>query len=74
MLDWRDARAMILAAQYAREARVAEDACRDRSQRLASGVYDAVMSRTRHPRRMRMIYRHNLWFGRLTWMLVRMMF
>ncbi len=74
MLDWLDARAMILAAQYAREARVAEDACRDRSQRLASGVYDAVMSRTRHPRRMRMIYRHNLWFGRLTWMLVRMMF
>lgn len=73
LLAWLDARAMVLAAQYAREACGEVGICRDRSLQLASDMCDAVLSRTRHPRRMRIVYRYNLRFGRLTWVLVRMM-
>ena len=64
LLKWTDGVSMILAAQYAREG----------SETLAARLYDAVMARTRHPRRMALIYRHNRLFGRLTWPLVRVMF
>ena len=64
LLKWVDGVSMILAAQYAREG----------SETLSARLYDAVMARTRHPRRMALIYRHNRLFGRLTWPLVRVMF
>lgn len=64
LLKWIDARSMILAARYAAEG----------SQSLADCLREQVLSRTPYPVRMRIIYRHNLIFGRLTWPLARILF
>ncbi|MCM1163246.1 MAG: glycosyltransferase family 2 protein [Muribaculaceae bacterium] len=61
LIKWLDARAMVLAAQYAREG----------SQELARGLYDSVMATTAYPQRMRLLYHHNRLMGRLTWALAR---
>lgn len=106
MLDWLDARAMILAAQYERESRTSaashpapphtssspheahptvaslysQDAPPSalssysrHAHELAERLYSEVIARTRHPRRQRLIYLHNLHFHRLTWLLARVL-
>lgn len=74
-LTWLDARAIVLAAQYEREAlksAASGDTLRSKiSQDLAHSLYDKVMTRTSCPKRISMIYRHNLTFNRLTWLLAR---
>lgn len=85
-IDWLDARAMILAAHYENEAR-AYMSSSDTSNRpspqpanlsdyrkahsLAVSLYNDIISHTRHPRRQRLIYLHNLHFRRLTWLLAK---
>lgn len=64
LLKWIDARAMVLAAQYAREG----------SQELADNLRLRVFSRTPHPLRMRLIYSHNRCFNHLTWLMARCLF
>lgn len=59
-----DARTMVLAARYAAEGATEH----------ARRLYDEVMSRTPHKRRMAFVYRHNLIFGHGTWVLVRLLF
>lgn len=61
---WADARAMILAARYAAES----------APEAAARLKAEVMARTPHPRRMELIYRHNIRFGRLTWLLLPILF
>lgn len=82
-LDWLDARSMILAAQYEREARMASSASPAKrfdtidpevAHGLSVGLRDKILSRTRHPARQRLVYLHNLYVGRLTWLLAKMMF
>jgi len=75
LLKWIDARAMILAAQYALEARVSADGnemCP--ALELAEALRKKILARTPYPVRMRMIYVHNLWFKRLTWLMARVIF
>ncbi len=62
-LAWLDARTMILAAEYHREG----------SDDLAADLRDRVISRTQHPRRIRLIYTHNRIFNRLTWILAKIL-
>ncbi len=62
-VDWADARGMVLAACYAREGR--DD--------LSSRLCRHILSRSRHPRLMKLFHRHNRAFGRFTWVLVRLL-
>jgi len=62
--DWLDARAMILAAQYAREG----------DTRAAERLKNEILKDTRSPLRQRLIYTHNRIFGRLTFPLAAMLF
>ena len=64
MLKWIDARRMILAAAYAREKSFGL------SDKLRSRVLDATSS----PRRMNLVYYHNLYFNRLTWLFAKILF
>lgn len=84
MLDWIDARAMILAAQYEGESRTSATSHSDsthlsaasysrHAHELAERLCNEVMARTRHPRRQRLLYLHNLHFHRLTWLLARVL-
>ncbi len=75
LLKWIDARAMILAAQYALEARMSADEntiCL--ALKLSDALREKVLARTSYPVRMKMIYAHNLWFKRLTWLMARILF
>lgn len=63
LTDWIDARGMILAAAYAVEGR----------NDLAESLRERILQRTRHPRRMKLFYMHNLRFRRFTWLLVRLL-
>ena len=75
MLDWLDARCMILAAAYGREAIKSKSLDNrddyENSRALSAALYDKVMRRTPHPRRQRLIYLHNLHLRRLTWLLAK---
>lgn len=72
LLFLHDARCMILAAAYEREARASSSAAEsEKSRRLSRSMYERVMSRTSAKRAVELVYRHNLRFGRLTWMLAR---
>lgn len=73
MLDWIDARAMILAAQYEGESRTSAASYSRHAHGLAERLYAEVMTRTRHPRRQRLLYLHNFHFHRLTWLLARVL-
>lgn len=74
-LNWIDARCMILAAQYRRESdNQIDNNQRRRSESLASSLRGKVMRRTSHPVRMNMVYLHNRYFNRLTWIIVRLLF
>lgn len=75
LLRWVDVRCMILAAQYAAEshALMDEDAKR-RAAQLAQDMRERVLERTDAPRRMKLLYAHNLRFKRLTWVLARILF
>lgn len=75
LLKWVDARCMILAAQY----RIEADASRGSegnalSIDLARRMMDNVLSRTDAPWRMKLIYRHNLYLRRFTWLFARLLF
>lgn len=75
-LRWLDARAMILAAQYESESRAAAASDPEFSRRahaLSVALRERVMARTDTPRRMKMIYLHNLRFHRLTWLMARVL-
>ncbi len=74
-LDWLDARSMILAAAYEREA-LENTSHADRenyavAHSLSASLYAKVMQRTPHPHRQRLIYLHNLHLRRLTWLLAK---
>lgn len=72
---WVDARAMILAAQYSREsAGIIDINLAARATSLSQRLVERTLSNTGHPLRMRLIYIHNKVFGRLTWVLARMLF
>lgn len=71
-IAWLDARAMILAAQYEREARTFGDTSK-KAHALAMSLHDCILSTTRHPATMRLIYRHNLAFSRLTWLIAKVL-
>ncbi|MCM1520298.1 MAG: glycosyltransferase family 2 protein [Lachnoclostridium sp.] len=64
LLDWIDAKAMILAANYYLEGAIEE----------ANRLYASVMATTRHPRRQKMIFNHQKRFGRYAWVLARVLF
>lgn len=68
-IAWLDARAMILAAQYEREARTMGG----NAHALAKSLHDRILSTTSHPATMRLIYRHNLAFSRLTWLIAKVL-
>ena len=75
LLKWVDARCMILAAQY----RIEADASRGSEGKalsidLARRMMDNVLSRTDAPWRMKLIYRHNLYLRRFTWLFARLLF
>lgn len=76
-MRWLDARAMILAARYESEALAAsrrsdrESALRAHA--LSLNLRHSVISRTDAPRRMKMIYLHNLRLHRFTWLLARVL-
>jgi len=72
-LDWLDARAMILAAQYEIESHSTsqDKSFSSKAHELSRRLYDEVMARTPRPRRQRLIYLHNLHCHRLTWLLAR---
>ena len=74
-LDWLDARCMILAAAYEREAldntSHAGHEGYATAHSLSASLYAKVMQRTPHPRRQRLIYLHNLHLRRLTWLLAK---
>lgn len=70
-----DARRMILAAQYRLEAEgKAEESARRNAVKQSSRLNNEVTSRTAFPLRMRLIYLHNRYFKRLTWVVVKMLF
>lgn len=64
MLKWVDARRMILASAYEQE----------KSRDLADRLRAEVLASTPYPRRMNLLYYHNLYFKRLTWLVARMLF
>lgn len=74
-IDWLDARAMILAAQYEQEARTKypDEPFSQRAHTLSVKLYNEVMARTTRQHRQRLIYLHNLHCHRLTWLLARML-
>lgn len=75
-LRWLDARAMILAAQYESESHATAAADPEFSRRaheLSAALRERIMARTDAPRRMKMIYLHNLRFHRLTWLIARVL-
>ena len=70
-LSWTDARLIILAAQYKREAALTDDPSeKSRRLTLASDLYHHTLSITSHPRCMAIFYRHYYRVGRLVWPLV----
>lgn len=70
-----DARRMILASQYRREADKCKDtAMRENAIRQAKRLYAEVIDKTDSPRKMKAIYLHNRLFKRLTWVLARIIF
>lgn len=70
-----DARRMILAVQYSQEAEgTADESARRNAVKQSSRLHDEVTSRTAFPLRMRLIYLHNRYFKRLTWVVVKMLF
>lgn len=72
-LAWLDARSMILAAQYEREALAQPSTpLAEKSHALSRRLYEQVMSRTSHPHIMRLTFAHNRCFNRLTWVLVKL--
>lgn len=74
-LTWLDARGMILAAQYRREADNEKDITKKRQRAsLASSLKNKVLGRGLHPKRMKLVYLHNRYFNRFTWVLVKLLF
>lgn len=75
MVTLIDARRMILAAQYRQEAAgLTDEAARRNAVRQSKRLHDEVISRTAFPQRMRLVYLHNLYFKRLTWAVVKLLF
>lgn len=77
-IDMVDARRMILAAQYRHEAGMAfklgETDMANNAVRQSERLRSEVLANTASPLRMRLIYLHNRYFNRLTWVLVRILF
>lgn len=74
-LTWLDARSMILAAQYQREADNEKDITKKRHRSLlALSLKNKVLGRGLHPTRMKLVYLHNRYFNRFTWVLVKLLF
>lgn len=71
---WTDARRMILAAQYRKEASLTKGNVGSDALAQSVRLRNEVLHRSDAPRRMNLIYFHNLMFGRLTWVLVRLLF
>ena len=74
LLKWVDARCMILAAQYKLESL---GVCGNDSEKgaiLAESLKNKVLERTPYKKRMELIYLHNRYFRRLTWVFARMLF
>lgn len=75
LLKWVDARCMILAAQYKLESLgVCSNNSGGRNAMLAEDLKNKVLERTPYKRGMKLIYLHNRYFRRLTWMFARMLF
>lgn len=72
-LYWIDTRAMILAATYEHEARRSSSPqFKETAHKLARQLYSRTLHSSHAPHIMlRAIYRHNLIFGRLSWLLAR---
>lgn len=70
-----EARRMILAAQYRQEAGgTVDESARCNAVKQSSRLHDEVTSRTAFPLRMRLVYLHNFYFKRLTWVAVKLLF
>lgn len=74
LVKWLDARRMVLAAQYQAEAAGADAAAAENAARQSERLRREVLSRSDTPRRMKMIYLHNIYFKRLSWVLARLLF
>lgn len=75
MMKWVDTRYMILAAHYELEARNQKD--KDRAKEIhsaAANLMKRILESSPYPSRMKLLYLHNLYFRRLTWLLARMLF
>lgn len=72
-LYWLDARAVLLAATYEHEARQSTSPeFKEMAHRLARDLYSRTVDSSPAPHFMlRAIYRHNIIFGRLSWLLAR---
>ncbi len=69
---WLDARSMVLAAEYAIEARTLDcEKMRGQAEVYSRALYEEVMARTDCPRRMNLIFRYRTVFPRLAWVLAR---
>lgn len=74
-LKWLEARRMILAAQYALECKNGkEEEYKRNASMLSERMRKKVLSETDTPIRMKLIFRHNYHFKRLTWLLCKLFF
>lgn len=72
LLKWVDARRMILAAQYAREScGNREESFRENAEKQSERLKKQVLSHVSTPFRMKLVFLHNYYFNRLTWMLCK---
>lgn len=70
-LSWVDARLIMLAAKYKREAAETDDPCEAaRRKALSISLYDRTIAITSHPRCIGIFFRHYFHVGRLVWPLV----
>jgi len=74
-LVWVDARAMILAAHYEREARLNPDTHVSlKTHARAVSLRQRILALSDHPHRMHLIYLHNLYLRRLSWVFAMLLF
>lgn len=73
-LSWTDARLIMLAANYKREAALTDDSAeKSRCIALAADLYDRTIAITTHPRCIDIFFRHYFRVGRLVWPIVTLL-
>lgn len=75
LIKWVDCRRMILAARYAREANNSTDSkYRDNALMLSERLKEKVLSKSKTTLRLKLVFLHNYYFSRLTWLFCKFIF